>query len=367
MLKIIKQSKLKLNKVFFLLLILAFSFNLSCGNRKPPLPPKERVTQTVRISGFQQGNFVLLSWKMPARNAGDGSLLNIDRVDIYRLAEPLSTPLFLTKDDFSSRSTLISSLKVSDSDFGLKTIVFRDQLEFAGQSARLIYAIKFVNASGQKADFSNFLLVEPTARVAKKPESIEAEITESAIKINWQPPASNIDSSTPANVIGFNIYRKIKGQEKENLLNDKPISESSFEDETFLFKTEYEYFVRTVSVGTEGEPVESLDSDKILVFPKDIFPPSPPEAITIAAAPNNLSIFFATNPEKDIAGYTLYRTLDPNKPLADWVNLTPDLLKTNTYQDKSVESGKKYYYYLTATDTAGNISKPSAIFSETAP
>ena len=42
---------------------------LSCGKRKPPLPPKERVLQNVEITGFQRGNQVILSWKMPARNA----------------------------------------------------------------------------------------------------------------------------------------------------------------------------------------------------------------------------------------------------------------------------------------------------------
>jgi len=54
-------------------------------------------------------------------------------------------------------------------------------------------------------------------------------------------------------------------------------------------------------------------------------------------------------------------------PLTEWTLLTPDLLKTNTFQDTRVESGKVYYYYLTATDKFGNVSKPSEIVSETVP
>ncbi|MEO8072430.1 MAG: TolB protein, partial [Acidobacteriota bacterium] len=67
------------------------------------------------------------------------------------------------------------------------------------------------------------------------------------------------------------------------------------------------------------------------------------------------------------AGYRIYRSTNKNLPLAEWQNLTPELLTTNTFQDRQVESGKTYYYYLTAADKAGNISEPSEIVSETAP
>jgi tRNA A37 N6-isopentenylltransferase MiaA len=93
---------------------------------------------------------------MPARNASSGSIINIDRVDVYRLIEPLSAPLSLTEESFVSRSTLIASVPVSKTDFAKKQLSYSDTLEFAGQSARLRYAIRFVNDSGQKAAFSNF-------------------------------------------------------------------------------------------------------------------------------------------------------------------------------------------------------------------
>src|SRR5689334_23566824 len=90
------------------LLTLALLMSLSCGKRKPPLPPRERVAQRVEIDGFQRGNQVLLSWKMPARNAPVNSLLHISRVDIYRLAEPANAPLVLSEEEFASRSVQIA-------------------------------------------------------------------------------------------------------------------------------------------------------------------------------------------------------------------------------------------------------------------
>jgi len=114
----------------------------ACGKRGVPLPPRERVEQHAEIAAFQRGNQVVLSWKMPARNASPGSVLHIASADIFRLAEPLNSPLTLTEDEFASRSTIIASMPLTDLDFGLKTISYRDTLEFAGQPVRLRYAIR---------------------------------------------------------------------------------------------------------------------------------------------------------------------------------------------------------------------------------
>jgi hypothetical protein len=149
--------KLAKSKAPLALLAVVALTGLSCGKRKPPLPPKERVLQHVEITGFQRGNQVILSWKMPARNAPQGSVLNISRADIYRLAEPLSSPQTLSEEEFASRSTLVATLNIRDSDFGAKELTYADTLQFAGQAARLRYALRFVNASGQKAGFSNFV------------------------------------------------------------------------------------------------------------------------------------------------------------------------------------------------------------------
>lgn len=344
-----------------------FSINTACGNRKIPLPPIEKVSQKVVIAGFQRGNRVNLSWLMPARNASDSSILNINRIDIYRLAEPLDASLTLSEADFSSRSTLVATLPVSDSDFGLKKFGYTDSLEFAVQNVRLRYAVRFVNSAGQKAAFSNFLLIEPTNKVAEFPKSLTVNLTEAALILNWLAPVSNFDGSKPVNLLGYNVYRSTSNTATAQLINKTPVTETEFKDNNFEFDKEYFYFIRAVSLGGNGEPVESLESNVAVIAAKDVFPPSAPTAITIAAAPNNLSIFFAGNTERDVEGYEIYRTLDAAVPLPQWQKLTVDLLKTNTFQDTKVESGKTYYYYLIAVDRSGNESRPSEIVSETAP
>ncbi len=338
-----------------------------CGKRGAPVPPRERVKQRAEISGFQRGNQVLLSWEMPARNAPAGNVQHIARIDVHRLAEPLTAPQQITEETFADRSTIIATIPVKDDDFGLKKLQYRDPLEFAGQAVRIRYAIRFVNAQGQKAAFSNTLLIEPASKIADPPSSLTGEVKQESIDLKWQPPLKNIDGSTPVSILGYNVYRSEAANVPGKLLNKSPIVSPSFRDEFFQFGKEYFYFVRAVSAGLEAAPVESLESNILKLTPIDTFAPTPPSALTVAAAPGTISIFFAVNPEKDIAGYKIYRTTDESEDKAKWQLITPELLKTNTFQDTKVESGKKYFYYVTATDTTGNVSERSEVVSETVP
>ena len=338
-----------------------------CGKRGVPLPPEERVQQRAELTGFQRGNQMILSWRMPARNAPTGSVQNISRVEVYRLAEPLSAPLTMSEEEFAARSVVIASLPVTDADFGLKTMQYRDTLEFAGQPVRLRYSIRFVNSSGQRAAFSNFFLIEPAARVASAPSSLSATVGQDAIILAWTPPVQNVDGSTPANVLGYNVYRSLSARETAKLLNQAPVNQTTFADRTFEFTKEYFYFVRAVSAGTGGEPVESLESPIVAVRPLDTFAPGAPASITIAATPTTISLFWPPNPEADVAGYRIYRTTDAAKPKTEWDQLTRDIQTANTFIDTRVETGKTYYYYISAADKFGNVSPPSEVVSETVP
>jgi fibronectin type 3 domain-containing protein len=125
--------------------------------------------------------------------------------------------------------------------------------------------------------------------------------------------------------------------------------------------------VRSVSLGTGGAQVESLNSNALAAEPLDVFAPSPPADIRINAAPERISIFFPANPERDVAGYNIYRSTDADLPKNRWIKLNDALLTRTTFQDETVESGKKYFYYLTAVDTAGNTSQPSEVVSDIVP
>jgi len=335
------------------------------------LPPIERVQQrTELLSGVQRGNQVILSWPAPQRNASDQSVQSIRRIDVYRLAEKPRAPLGLTEEEFAARSTLIGSVTYDQIKSAVDNLTYTDTLELAGEPARLRYAVRYVNAAGQRAAFSNFLLLMPAARIAQAPTMIATgQVSENAITIAWQPPSANIDGSTPVNLLGYNVYRmeEAERESSETPINSSLVSGTQYVDKNFKFGDNYRYLVRAVSLGTEGDQVESLNSNSISVSPRDVFKPSAPTSITVAAAPGRLSLFFPANPEPDIAGYNVYRSTDPNLPKEQWTKMNATLLTRTTFQDEKVESGKRYYYYLTAEDQVGNVSAPAEVVSEVVP
>jgi len=381
------QSKTSPGKLFFTplgsfffaplrlcgILLLAGVIFSGCGKRRPPLPPVERVLQrTELLSGAQRGNEVILSWPAPQRNAPDSSVQSIRRIDVYRLAEKPGAPLALTEEEFAARSTLVGSVTFEQIQTAGDTLTYRDVLELAGQPTRLRYALRYVNASGQRAAFSNFLTIEPAARIAQAPTlSSDPKLTEDAITLTWQAPTANIDGSTPVNLLGYNVYRMDESQSDPNQvpINSALVSGTQYVDKNFQFGNNYRYIVRSVSLGTGGAQVESLNSNSVPVAPRDTFPPAAPERPSIAPDPSfgRLAIFFAPNKEPDVAGYDLYRSTDPNLPKDQWTKLNQTILTRTTYQDERVESGKTYYYYLRAVDQAGNVSPPSEVTSEKVP
>jgi fibronectin type 3 domain-containing protein len=353
-----------------LLGLCALSLAPTCGKRRPPLPPIERVPQrTDQLTGIQRGNQVILLWPAPLRNAGSGSVQSIRRVDVYRVAEKPNAPLPLTEDQFAARSILVGSLSYEQIQKGGPTLTYTDTLELAGEPARLRYAIRYVNAAGQRAAFSNFFLMEPAAKVANPPTVTGHEDSETAITIKWDPPTKNTDGSTPVNLLGYNVYRVLESKPDPDPkpLNQEPVTATQYADKTFKFGEKYRYFVRSVSLGTEGKRVDSQDSNTIPVFPEDKYPPAPPDLATPNAVTGRIALFWSANQEPDLAGYILYRSTDPNLPPKSWTRLTPEIYTKTTFTDTNVETGKTYYYYVIAVDTAGNQSNPSRVVSETVP
>jgi predicted phage tail protein len=369
---VVNPSLLKLDlKLRFSCIAIAFTcFLAACGKRRPPLPPVERVQQrTELLSGMQRGNQIILSWPAPQRNAPDANVQSIRRIDVYRLAEKPGAPLPLTEEEFGARSTLIGSVPYDRIRNATGALTYTDPLELAGEPARLRYAIRYVNASEQRAAFSNFLLIEPAAKIAQAPTLINNEVNENEIRITWRAPAANIDGSTPVNLLGYNVYRMDESQTEtsQTPINTSLVSSTEYADKKFEFGHDYRYIVRSVSLGTEGAQVESLNSNALAASPRDIFKPSAPGRISIAPAPGRLAIFFPANPEPDVAGYNIYRSLDPDLPKERWTKLNASFLTKTTFQDENVETGRRYYYYLTAVDQAGNVSPTSEVVSETVP
>ena len=106
---------------------------------------------------------------------------------------------------------------------------------------------------------------------------------------------------------------------------------------------------------------------------KNTFPPHPPtglEAIPggATAADRSIDLSWTPNTDPDLAGYNVYRQdIDAKGAAAGTaarLNTIP--VAGPAYRDQTAVPGRRYAYHVTAVDTAGNESAPSADVQETA-
>jgi hypothetical protein len=316
------------------------------------------------LTAAQRGTDVILSFPVtrPPRAR------NIKRVDVYRVAEGVDAPLGLTTEEFSTRASVIASIPGSELPPGSATVSYTDPIDFtrAPGQQRLRYAVRLVDVEDRAADFSNYATIAPLSEIAGPPTGLQTRLSQTELEMTWQPPATNISGSRPANVLGYNVYRTAGGATAK--LNPQPLAEPRFVDRQFQFGTPYEYAVRSVSLPSAGAPpseaIESNPSQPVVITPRDTFPPSAPSSITIASVGGIVSLFWPANPEPDVVGYHVYRAEDASAPSAAWTRITPRPITTITFSDRQVEVGKRYYYQITAVDNAGNESARSETQSE---
>ena len=342
-----------------------FVFFAACGKIGDPQPPKRRESLLITdLRVEQRGAHLILSFPFN-REARP----KLQRIDVYRLIEPPEAPIGLPNETFSERASVIHSILADDIPRGSSNVVYSDPLNVKseGEIKRYRYAVRGYHTDGQGADFSNYAVIEPVMDMALPPVGLAAKQAEKQIEITWEPPAGNINETSPANVAGYNIYRREGGAFVK--INNYPLQEPRFVDRDFQFGGNYQYVVRSLSFkpgsASLSESVESDDSRPLDYAPKDSFPPAPPASISIASINGIVSLFWPLSPEPDVAGYNIYRAEDENAPPEKWIKINPELHKTASFHDDRAQVGRKYFYQITAVDVYGNESARSETLSET--
>ncbi|HSE98675.1 MAG TPA: hypothetical protein VLD57_10460 [Blastocatellia bacterium] len=352
--------------------MLVAAAGLSCGKVGAPVPPARIRDRTTELAAVQRGSIVLLSWPAPALTDQESSASYIDRVNIYRLVERRDEEPVLDPDLYEESAQLIGfidrdTLESLVEDTG--SLQFSDALDLSQPLAnsRLRYAIRYVNKRGQNSIFSNTVAMEPVAGVAMPPTSLTArDEAQDRVVISWTAPAANVDGSSPASVVGYNIYRRTAKREAGGkTLNSEPITKTSFIDQNFQYQVDYAYVVRTLSQGTEGL-IESADSETVVFKPVDQFAPASPDPVSIASAGGVISLFWPSSDARDVIGYNVYRAETADAGVNDWVRLTDQPVTAVTFRDEKVVHDRRYYYRVTAIDRFNNESDPSRVVSETA-
>lgn len=347
---------------------------LSCGKVGAPIPPARLSERTSQLTAVQRGAKILLTWPVPPLVKESSSTSYIERVDIYRLTEERDREPVLDPEDYEESSEIIgfldrAAIEALAKNFG--RLQYEDAVDLGAgaqlANTRLRYAIRYVNKRGQTAAFSNTVALEPSPGIALPPTDLRVtDQAQDAITIAWSQPEANVTGARPASVVGYNIYRRAgKRRQAGEPLNSEPLTEPVYTDTRFQYEADYVYIVRTLSQGADGL-IESADSEPLEFTPEDDFPPTVPDPVSIASANGVVSLFWPTSPERDVAGYNIYRGSSADAPESGWTRLNASPHTAVTFRDDRVTIGQRYFYRVTAIDRFDNESDPSSVVSETA-
>jgi hypothetical protein len=116
--------------------------------------------------------------------------------------------------------------------------------------------------------------------------------------------------------------------------------------------------------------VEGDDTAPVRIFAHDVFPPAVPEGLQAAYSGEGqkpfVDLIWAPVTNADLAGYNVFRS-EIGASGEKMVKLNSDPVKSPSYRDFAVTSGKTYTYVVSAIDVRGNESQRSESASESVP
>jgi hypothetical protein len=366
-----------------------------CAQVGPPLPPSLELPKPVTdLRATRKGNVVTLNWTQPTRT--------MDRLPVRYLGPTLVCRK--VKSEFTTCENIAAELpapaSVPRSAARSKKLgrqnsppapaveqTYSDTLPSAwlqlDPSVDVIYAVEVMNRHNRAAGLSNLIHV-PAILTLPPPNDLSAELSGDGVALSWtstgEPQGAANTSLGESGKSGkpefrYRIYRRDESSAQDAIAGEIPIEPAGakhFTDSGFEWEKTFLYRIIAVSVvkRSEGEvAIEGDDSPAVRVVAHDVFPPSVPSGLQAAYSGEGqkpfVDLIWAPVTSADLAGYNVYRS-DPGNAEAI-VKLNSDLVKSPSYRDPDVVSGKTYTYSVSAVDVRGNESQRSEPASEAVP
>lgn len=342
----------------------------SCAQTGPPLPPSLELPKPPSdLRASRKGNSVTLAWSEPIRTTDRQSVRYLGPTRICRSTE---TEMKECGDPAAQVPPPPRSTSRSGS-VQPKPQIYADTLPSAIEQnpmGEITYAVEVLNRDGRSAGLSNRVRV-PAAPTLPPPSDFKAELTDDGVALTWTSAGEG--SSSTGVQHRYRIYRRDESSGKDAVAGETPMAEAGparFLDSSFEWEKTYSYRVNAVTIVTRpgGEvQVEGDDTGAVKIVAHDIFPPAVPAGLQAVYSGEGqkpfIDLIWAPVTSADLAGYNIYR----REANGEVLKLNPDLLKSPSYRDSAVSSGKTYVYSVSVVDVRGNESAKSEEASEQVP
>ena len=368
-----------------LICVLGSAVLFSCGAPGVPIPPALELAKPVTdLRAARKGDKVYLAWTVPAKTTDRQTVrhpgttrvcrsLKVPLVDCKNPAAEIPAAQFpLPGSESAKAGTPAAKVQANYTD------ILPQELQKQDPTADITYAVSVQNERGRSAGLSNQVQI-PSAPTLPPPDHFRADVRSDGVLLSWDCPSAPAASDAIAHKM--RIYRREQGKQTDAKVTDanltdcaqtQPASQQSeFLDQTLEWEKHYDYRATVVTVVSgSGKPeveVEGDDTPAIAVFAHDVFPPAAPTGMQavfsgVGQAPF-VDLVWSPDTEADLAGYNVFRHEEGGAP----VKLNSGPVKAPAFRDSNVQSGKKYFYSVSAVDERTNESAKSEETSEQVP
>ena len=355
----------KLAAITALCLLLA-----SCAQLGPPLPPSlELPKPPTDLRSSRKGNQITLTWSEPTRTT--------DRQSVRYIGPTLvCLSLEYEMTECGSPAAMLPAPSVVAPKSNPATQTYTTTLPAAMQpldpAAEVTYAVEVLNRNARGAGLSNRVHV-PAVATLPPPPDLAAELTGDGVVLRWTSAGES--QNVPNLQHRYRIYRRDESSGKDAIAGEVPIPTTEpgpvhFTDSSFEWEKTYLYRITAVTIIKRPDSevqVEGDDTPPVRVIAHDVFPPSVPTGLQAAFSGEGqqpfIDLIWAPVTSVDLAGYNIYRS-EGSGPA---IKLNSDVVKSPSYRDNDVASGKTYTYSVSAVDVRGNESQRSEPTSESVP
>jgi hypothetical protein len=345
-----------------------------CGAPGDPTAPSPPVPTTISdLSARQAGDGVQLTFSMPTKTIRGERLASPPAVEVLRgAAKPDGSPdpnSFRVIDTIPG--ALVKKYQIDEHTQIVSPVAPEESRAHPG--ATILYRVR-TRASKKRASADSNPVTVHIFPVPQQITAIACKVNETSMELSWSA-VTRTSGGDPVVVSEYHIYRgeldaRTHDPSTKDVLHEKWIvplallassDAPNYRDTQFDFGKTYVYLVRSVTTAS-GNPLESSDSDPLVLTPVDVFPPATPQEVAVAILLNpgtgatEVDLSWSINAEPDLAGYRVYRS-EQQEDKGQLV--TPDLLLSPAYRDTSVAPGHQYWYRVSAVDRSGNESAPT--------
>jgi hypothetical protein len=341
-----------------------------CGTPGAPQLPSLQLARPVEdLTASRKGNQVQLDWTLPRKNTDRTLVKNVPEIRICRhegtglmssctVVATVQNP----KPEARPKGEMPPAVRMKFVDTLPAELGDRDPAGFVR------YAVEVMNTRERSAGLSNQVLI-PVAPTIAPPDNLKVTVEADGVLVAWT--RAEVPPAATGLTYRYRIERSPAGANAYIAVADvEPQAEGFFLDKTFAWETRYDYRITSVTlVHSSGVnmAVEGADSQPVVAFTRDVYPPAEPTGLqavfsSVGQKPF-IDLTWAPNLEADLAGYNVFRSIDGGTA----VKLNQQLLTVPSFRDEAVVPGKTYRYAVSAVDLRGNESQPSAETTEAVP